>query len=102
MPGDEDKRMILDALREVKEDNRQANSVYRETREALVKVTTQQEANQVEIERARANIKALEHRITVIESQAQGAEKTGSSVVQYVGVLLAIAAGVMSLVGLLK
>lgn len=102
MKVNEEQRMILDALRDAKDDARAVSSDYRETREAMVRVTTEQKNNKEEIDKARIHREKLERRVTVIESQTRGAEKTGANVAQYVGILLAIAAGVMSLVGLLK
>jgi len=94
--------MILAALKEVKEDNRNAANDSRETREALVKVTSEQAANKAEIERARKHRETLERRVTVIESQAHGSEKAGSNVMQYVSLLIALGAGVTGLVSILR
>ena len=102
MSTSEDNAMILDALREVKEESRIVSSDYRETREALIRVTTEQKTNKEEIAKARKHREQLERRVTVIESQNQGAQKTSTNVIQYVSLLVAIGAAITGLVSILK
>lgn len=119
MSNESEYRDVREALRYTSEALKDATKESQGLALALAKTTTELAGVKKELDRARNDREDFARRLTTLESrprlpdnlgsrldaiegQAKGSEKTTSNVIQYVGVLLAIAAGVMSLVGLLK
>jgi len=102
MSQSDDAKLFLETLKDTQEMIKDVSSDYQDTRLALKEVSTDLKNVSKEVKRSRDHLESLERRVTIIESQAQGAEKTGGNIANYVSLLVAIGAAITGLIGLLR
>ena len=107
--SEDQQRMMLEALRDHRKEAAKISVDYRDTREAVVKVTVELKNNKEAINTNKDDIKshgiasqkefvALDKRLSAIEGEAKGSDKTWGTVIGIIGTVIALAALVASLV----